>query len=88
MRQAMLTTVDNPYDPFDDFDEWDAWDKAAGYHSSSYLARVAFVSFEATEVDQNFAIETAIDEIVEENITGKYQKVVRDVPDPVAPVDQ
>lgn len=87
MRQAMLTTVDNPYDPFDQFDEWYAWDTSRGYNSSSYVARVAYVSWESTEVDQNFAIETAIDEIVAENITGNYKKVVRDLPEVPVPAE-
>lgn len=85
MRQAMLTTVDNPYDPFDQFDDWYNWDTQAGYNTCAYVARLSYVATEASDADQNFAIESAIDEIMFENITGKYKKVVRDLPDvPVA----
>lgn len=73
--QYMLTTVDNPYNPSTHFDEWYAWDEAAGYHTSSFLARVVRSSEELSEADQNVAIETAIDEIVRENVLGVYKKV-------------
>jgi hypothetical protein len=78
MREARLTTVDNPFDPFDSFDDWYRWDTTRGYNSSSYVARIAYIPWDATEIDQNFAIETAIDEIVSENITGMYKKIVRE----------
>jgi hypothetical protein len=67
----MLTTVDNPYDPFDDFDSWFAFDSSHGYHTSSFLARIVVTS--------NLAIETAINEIVQENVLGIYRKVSREV---------
>jgi hypothetical protein len=75
----MLTTTDNPYDPFDNFDDWFAWDDRMGYHTPGFLARIAVVSDELSESDQNLAIETAIDEIVKENVSGLYKKVTRDV---------
>jgi hypothetical protein len=77
MIEAMLTTTDNPWSPFTHWDEWFAWDVTAGYHTPSYLARVVVTSDELSESDQNLAIEQAIDEIVEDNITGVYKKVTR-----------
>jgi hypothetical protein len=71
----MLTTVDNPYDPFKQFDEWYAWDESAGYHTSSFLARIVKTSDELSDADQSLAIEQAIDEIVRENVSGVYRKV-------------
>ena len=79
MVEAMLTTVDNPYDPFDDYDSWYQWDERAGYHTPSFLARIANVSTETSEPDQVLAINQAIDEIVQENVLGMYRKVTRDV---------
>lgn len=79
MQQHMLTTLDNPHDPFTAYDEWYDWDANAGYHSTSYLARIVVTSDDLSEVDQSLAIETAIDEIVRENITGLYKKVTRDL---------
>ena len=42
----MLTTIDNPFNPFDQFDEWFAYDVSKGYHTCSYLARIAKTSDE------------------------------------------
>lgn len=71
----MLTTVDNPYDPFTQWNEWFAFDESSGYHSCSLLARVAVTSDELSDVDQLFAIQQAIDEIVSENVSGVHRKV-------------
>jgi len=76
VKRTMLTTTDNPYDPFTHFDEWTQWDEAAGYHTNAYLARITRTSDELSDADYNLAIEYAIDEIVRENITGRYRKVV------------
>ena len=78
MAEHMLTTIDNPHDPFKDFDAWYQYDEAAGYHSSAYLARIVQSSYDLSEADQLLAIERAIDEIVEENVLGIYQKVSRE----------
>lgn len=71
----MLTTIDNPFNPFTNYDEWYAWDVEMGYYTSAYLARVAKTSDELSDVDQDLAIEDAIDEIVKENVLGVYTKV-------------
>lgn len=73
--QYMLTTVDNPFNPFTQFDEWLAWDTNAGYNTSSLLGRIAVVSDSLSEPDQALAIQDAIDEIVDENVSGMYRKV-------------
>lgn len=77
MIEFMLTTVDNPYDPFTSWGEWYAFDEAAGYHSTSFLARVTITSDELSELDQAQAVQHAIDEIVKENVLGIYRKVSR-----------
>lgn len=79
MRVAMLTTTDNPYDPFDQFELWDTMDQMMGYYSSSYLARIVITTEDLGLDIYHSHIEDAIDEIVEENITGTYVKVVREV---------
>jgi hypothetical protein len=75
--EYMLTTVDNPFDPFTQFDEWYATDTQMGYHTLAMLARVANVSDELSEPDQELAIQYAIEEIVEENVSGMWRKVSR-----------
>ena len=82
MTEAMLTTVDNPYDPFKDWAPWYAFDRRHDYNTSGYLARIAKTSDDLSIADYNHAIEMAIDEIVEENINGMYRKVTRQVPRP------
>lgn len=73
--EHMLTTVDNPYNPFTHFDEWYSWDMAAGYNTSAFLARVIRTSDDLSEADQDLAREEAIEEIVRENVLGRYRKV-------------
>lgn len=75
--EYMLTTVDNPYDPFTQFTEWFAYDTAMGYHSASFLARIALTSDELSDADQHQAIQSAIEEIVRENVSGMHKKVSR-----------
>ena len=49
MRQTMITTKDNPFNYFTDFDNWYAFDEQKGYHSLSYLARIAKTSSDLTD---------------------------------------
>lgn len=81
MEESMLTTIDNPHNPFEDFDSWYAWDTRHGYHTTSFLARIAVNSLELSDPDQHVALELAIDEIVRENVLGIYTKVTREVPE-------
>lgn len=76
--RVMLTTIDNPHSPFDDWDRWDAWDRRAGYHTSSYLARIVRTSEETSESDQLFAMKIAIDEILEFDMQDIYIKVTKE----------
>lgn len=78
VTQYMLTTVDNPYDPFTQWAEWFAFDESSGYHTCSLLARLTYTSDELSETDQEIAIQTAIDEIVRENVSGMHRKVSRE----------
>lgn len=77
LHEYMLTTVDNPYDPFNQFDEWYAWDRDAGYHTPSLLGRIVWVSNDISEADQHMQVQSAIDEIVEMNVSGMHKKVRR-----------
>jgi hypothetical protein len=75
--EFMLTTVDNPFDPFTRFDEWLEYDSNLGYNTPALLARVSNVSNDLSEPDQALAIQQAIDEIVQENVSGMFRKVSR-----------
>ena len=75
--EYMLTTVDNPFNPFTQYDEWYAYDTMMGYNTLAFLDRVAVVSSEISEADQQLAIQLSIEEIVEENVSGMWRKVSR-----------
>lgn len=77
--ESMLTTSDNPHDPFTDWRGWYAFDTAMGYHSSDLLGRIVITANDLSESDQRLAIERAIDEIIDENISGVHVKVTRRV---------
>lgn len=76
--EYMLTTVDNPFNPFTQFDEWLAFDTGMGYHTASFLGRIAKLSPDTSDPDQASAIQQAIDEIVSENVLGLWRKVSRE----------
>ena len=75
MTEHMLTTDDNPYNPFTEWDDWDTWDKDAGYNTTAYLARVVRTSDELPEAVRSQAIEDAISEVLEFNLSGNYIRV-------------
>lgn len=72
---SFISTADNPYNYFTQFNEWYAFDTSAGYNTLAYLARVAVVSPDFNNAMTERAINEAIDEILEYNITGNYIKV-------------
>ena len=76
-NECMLTTIDNPFDPFEQFTSWFMFDIEKGYNSCSYLARIANVTEEMTQKEENEEIERAIDEIIFLNPLGIYKKVRR-----------
>jgi hypothetical protein len=76
VEDYMLTTTDNPWSPYTNWDEWYAWDQANGYDTPGLLARVANVSFDLSEGDQQLAVKEAIDSIVENNFSGVH-KIIR-----------
>lgn len=77
MEERMLTTEDNPYDPFTQFEEWYAYDIQKGYNTCAYLARISITSDELSETDNDQALDAAIDEIMEYNLTGNYKIVYK-----------
>ena len=77
--ECMLTTIDNPFNPFDDFDSWFMFDVEKGYNSCSVLSRIAKLSDEMTEKEENEEIERAIDEIIKYDFLDIYKKVTKTV---------
>ena len=75
----MLTTVDNPFDPFDDFTSWFLFDIEKGYDSCGKVMRIAKLSDDLTEKEEDVEIERAIDEIIKYDPLDIYQKVTRKI---------
>lgn len=76
-NEVAITTFDNPYDPFTQFDQWFLFDELHGYHSCSYLDRIARTSDMLSDSENNAEIERAIDEILKYDFMHIYKKVQR-----------
>ena len=77
-KGVMLTTTDNPFNPFEDFSKWFLYDTEKGYNSCAYLARIARTSEQLSDNENLEEIERAIDEIIELDFLGIYEKVYED----------
>ena len=73
--KCMLTTIDNPYDPFEQFTPWYLFDEEKGYHSCSYLGRIAQTSDQLSEEENDLEVERAIDEIIKFDFLNIYKKL-------------
>lgn len=76
-RQCALTTHDNPFNPFEQFVQWDLFDIEKGYNTKNKLARIARLSDEMTEDEEDLEVERAIDEIIKYDFLNIYTKVYR-----------
>ena len=83
--ECAITTVDNPFDPIDDFDQWFSFDEEKGYHTCSYLARIARVTDTMSDEEVSEEVERAIDEILDHDFLGIYKKVKRPLSDTETP---
>ena len=71
----MLTTFDNPFDPFEQFTSWFLFDIEKGYNTCGYLARIAKLSDDMSQPEQDREVERAIDEIIKYDFMNIYKKV-------------
>ena len=78
-NNCMFTTVDNPFDPFDDFTSWFLFDIEKGYDSCGKVMRIAKLSDDLTEKEEDVEIERAIDEIIKYDPLDVYKKVTRKI---------
>lgn len=74
MRCA-LTTFDNPYNPFEQFTQWMLFDEEKGYHTTSYLGRIARTSDQLSDEENEKETERAIDEIIKYDFKNIYFKI-------------
>ena len=78
-KRVALTTIDNPYDPIDDFTSWFLFDEEKGYHTCSYLGRIARTSTALSDDENDNEVERAIDEIIKYDFQHIYKKIERKV---------
>lgn len=86
MAEHMLTTTDNPYDPFNNFNKWYDYDRDLARHQGrpdclSYQARMASRNGLNSQMPEGMyrrIIEETIQEIVFNNVTGKYMMVTEE----------
>lgn len=72
----MLTTNDNPFDPFEQFIPWLLFDNEKGYNSCGRYMRLAKLSDDMTQKEEDEEIERAIDEVIRNDFTDTYKKVI------------
>ena len=77
MGNAMITTIDNPYDPQADFQQWYMWDVTNGYNTCSYLSRIVKTSEQLSDEENDIETEKAIDEIIKYDYRNIYKKVYK-----------
>ena len=82
MTCCMLSTIDNPFNPFEDYSSWLMFDKEKGYDSAERLMRIAKVTDDMTQKEENEEIERAIDEIIKYDILNVYIKVSKTLNEP------
>lgn len=75
MASVALTTFDNPFNPFTQFDSWFRFDNEKGYGTVEYLGRIAKISNELSDEENDQEAERAIDRIVELDPFNMYKKV-------------
>ena len=76
-NDVMLTTYDNPFNPFEQFSSWFLFDVEKGYNTCSYLARIAKLSDEMSQQEEDEEVERAIDEIIKYDFMNVYKKVTK-----------
>ena len=82
MTCCMLSTIDNPFNPFEDYSSWLMFDKEKGYDSAERLMRIANLTDDMTQKEENEEIERAIDEIIKYDILNVYIKVSKTLNEP------
>lgn len=80
-KQCLLSTVDNPFDPFEQFDEWFLFDVEMHHDCCAKLGRIAKVEEAMSDEEYWLEVDRAIDEIISNDPTNTYIRIVKDLPD-------
>lgn len=65
-KEIWVTTKDNPFDPFTQFNRWMNYDEQKGYHTCGKVARLAHTSDDLTDYENDWLIDQAINEVLDE----------------------
>ena len=74
-KKKMLTTVDNPFNPFTEFEAWYRFDVDKGYYTCGLLSRIVKTSNVLSRLDEEEAIDVAMDSIITNNFYGVHRVV-------------
>lgn len=64
-ERVHITTIDNPFNPFEDFASWYDFDMEKGYCSCQRVARLANITDDMTDIEEEAEIERATKRLVE-----------------------
>ena len=73
----VLTTHDNPYNPKTDYGLWKRWDNDHGYNTEEYIARLVVDEMMDKDMDDEFAMNLAIDKVRNEILEQDDQEIYR-----------
>ena len=64
-ERVHITTIYNPFNPFEDFASWYDFDMEKGYCSCQRVARLANITDDMTDIEEEEEIERATKRLVE-----------------------
>lgn len=90
-ENAMLSTIDNPWNPFTHYDEWKAFDTQQGYNTYETLAVLGsfgLLQSKLTEFEFDQLVIDTMNRLIEDDPRGVYIKVWPDTkPKPVENIE-
>ena len=78
----MLTTIDNPFNPFTQYDSWLMYDLEMGYQTCERLAKIAQLDDDMSSIEEEMAMDRAIDEIIANDPLGIYVRATENHQNP------
>lgn len=78
-KEIWLTTKDNPFDFFEQFESWYKFDETKGYCTCGLIARVANLSEDLTDREEDDLTTLAINEIIEFDTLGIYKIISKEI---------
>jgi hypothetical protein len=80
-ERVHITTIDNPFNPFEDFASWYDFDMEKGYCSCQRVARLANITDDMTDIEEEEEIERATRRLVEIDPLDIFQLYIIKVED-------